>query len=710
MNINDILSNFRGVKKRTANSWQCKCPIHDDKTASMTVTVSDRTGKALINCHAGCATGDILDAVGLTWADLDNGNSVKEDIPEWKKNLEAEYKYYEPVTNKYLYSKLRYKGKHIMHAVIERNEIVARSKGDMSALYNVNKMLEAIEDGYPVYYAEGEKDCETLKKLGYVCVTAGGASDWRSEYAQYFRGAKLTIFADNDKPGREHAEKVFRAVKDVAWSCRIITPSNIDKGDISDVLQPLDRERQRETFRSIVESVPYEYPIWLQEERNKLKVNPDLLAKTFVKQNHLIVVKSVDSDNDLYYVYEHGVYVRVSRKEIESKLSQYIACGHASSSTLSNAANLATSRAKRFGFSELNNNENIINVKNGIIDIRTMTVYPHDPKILSTVQLDCNYPPRNKSTSTWDKFVNDLCSCDGIVDEEMKKALLEYLGLIVSNRDGSKAKKCCVLYSPNGNSGKSKLIDILSHLINDDNVASISFKDMSESRWATSAAYGKRLVAVGDQSGSTVEDSSVFKQMTGGDDLAAEFKGKDRFKFRFKGCILVATNTLPNFADDKGEHMIDRLMILHCRNSIPPEKRDINIAEKCYEERDGIFAQCLEALNRLIKNNLVFSECESANIVRDNYRALSDTLYDFIRTECVRDDSERVKCSEFHKRYNEFCEENGHHAIGKKRIPQRMEGLGIQKGVYQGNEVYKKIKFKVDTEGFDYFNPEEIPF
>ena len=58
----------------------------------------------------------------------------------------------------------------------------------------------------------------------------------------------------------------------------------------------------------------------------------------------------------------------------------------------------------------------------------------------------------------------------------------------------------------------------------------------------------------------------------------------------------------------------------------------------------------------------------------------------------------------------EFCEENGHHAIGKKRIPQRMEGLGIQKGVYQGNEVYKKIKFKVDTEGFDYFNPEEIPF
>ena len=68
MNLKEASTYFDGVTRFKDNSFQCKCPVHHDHTASMTVSKGKKG--ILIHCHAGCETKSILEAVGLRESDL----------------------------------------------------------------------------------------------------------------------------------------------------------------------------------------------------------------------------------------------------------------------------------------------------------------------------------------------------------------------------------------------------------------------------------------------------------------------------------------------------------------------------------------------------------------------------------------------------------------------------------------------------------------
>ena len=111
-------------------------------------------------------------------------------------------------------------------------------RGTRRVLYRVPDLQVAIAAGRPVYIVEGEKDADALCWLGLAATTnAGGAGKWRPEYTETLRGAHVAILPDNDPAGREHAEKVARALHTIAASIRIVDlPSLPTKGDLSDWL------------------------------------------------------------------------------------------------------------------------------------------------------------------------------------------------------------------------------------------------------------------------------------------------------------------------------------------------------------------------------------------------------------------------------------------------------------------------------------------
>ena len=75
MNLQEVSTYFSGVTRIKDNSFQCKCPVHNDHTASMTVSKGKKG--ILIHCHAGCETESILEAVGLRESDLFYDSNVK---------------------------------------------------------------------------------------------------------------------------------------------------------------------------------------------------------------------------------------------------------------------------------------------------------------------------------------------------------------------------------------------------------------------------------------------------------------------------------------------------------------------------------------------------------------------------------------------------------------------------------------------------------
>lgn len=90
-NLDQLLSRLDKVNQMKGGAkgarWLACCPAHDDKTPSLsiTLTVDDRI---LVHCWAGCEFTDIVAAVGMSAADFfpeSGGHQHYATLPDWKR-------------------------------------------------------------------------------------------------------------------------------------------------------------------------------------------------------------------------------------------------------------------------------------------------------------------------------------------------------------------------------------------------------------------------------------------------------------------------------------------------------------------------------------------------------------------------------------------------------------------------------------------------
>jgi hypothetical protein len=95
------------------------------------------------------------------------------------------------------------------------------------------------EIGRIIFWVEGEKDVETVAKLGGLAFTFGGAGDGLPDGCQqYVVGRNVVILADNDDKGRKHAEEKAALAKAVAASVKVIHFRELEaKQDVSDWIE-----------------------------------------------------------------------------------------------------------------------------------------------------------------------------------------------------------------------------------------------------------------------------------------------------------------------------------------------------------------------------------------------------------------------------------------------------------------------------------------
>ncbi len=151
MTLEELASHFTGAKRTGRNSFQCKCPAHDDKKASLTIT--EEKGKLLLHCHADCKTEEVLAAVGLNFKDISDYQE-----PDWRKKLEYFYKKkieavydYKTEKGEYLYSKVRFEGKVIRNVTIdyENDTFVSKIDKKKQTLYKLPEVIKAVKTRKP---------------------------------------------------------------------------------------------------------------------------------------------------------------------------------------------------------------------------------------------------------------------------------------------------------------------------------------------------------------------------------------------------------------------------------------------------------------------------------------------------------------------------------------------------------------------------------
>ncbi len=273
-----------------------RCPAHDDRRPSLSLG-QGRDGRALLRCHAGCRTEDVLEELGLEWRSLlpqdrphevpatpilrpapQPGRSDPRPQTAGGSRRVASYTYTD-AQGEELARKIRYEPKHFEWEVPDGRggwRRARKGEGNPRVLYNLRPVLEA----EAVHLSEGEKASDALATVlpagsAATCPPAG----WVSEYAEAFRGKRVTIWADRDEPGRKRACEVLRDLEGVAATVRVVEASvELEHADAFDHLEAglaLEEAREAEGFRprlrfaplSELFAEPEERVRWLVEER-----------------------------------------------------------------------------------------------------------------------------------------------------------------------------------------------------------------------------------------------------------------------------------------------------------------------------------------------------------------------------------------------------------------------------------------------------------
>jgi hypothetical protein len=226
-----LVSALKGVKQ-TATGWTACCPAHDDRNASLSINRGD-DGRLLVKCHVGCATEDVVLAVGMTLADLfePRGKESKS-----KSRIVGEYIYRGADGSPYAKA-IRLEPKSFRQQHWTGTDWAWGKPKGPKVPYRLPELLAA--PTAPVFITEGEKHADALAEHGLTATSASeGAGKWTRDLNQHFAGREVFILADNDKPGRDHARLVANNLLGTAREIRVVyLPGLPDKGDVIDWLK-----------------------------------------------------------------------------------------------------------------------------------------------------------------------------------------------------------------------------------------------------------------------------------------------------------------------------------------------------------------------------------------------------------------------------------------------------------------------------------------
>lgn len=242
--------NLRIASRHKSGSFQAICPCHEDRVASVTITV--KPDRVLVYDHAGCSTEQILAAWGVTYGELGElmsgvvpvtGNQAKLTQPDngspKKRRAEIIETYdYQDEDGKLLFQVCRTEPKGFLQRVAcDDGSWSWSTEGCRKVLYRLPRLVRLLA-GSPVVVCEGERCVHALEGLGFIATTSpGGASSWREDLSVPLRIAKVTVLHDQDEPGLKYANAVVSSLRRHTQVAIVTIPGLPNKGDVCDFVK-----------------------------------------------------------------------------------------------------------------------------------------------------------------------------------------------------------------------------------------------------------------------------------------------------------------------------------------------------------------------------------------------------------------------------------------------------------------------------------------
>ena len=550
----------------------------------------------------------------------------------------------------------------------------------------------------------GPMTCETLRDRGYTCPRYGKTCYGKSPASLAFKPLTVKDIREciktlkvSEVSNATNVDTALRFIENYMYNIGVALGKSLIEEDLANHLKIKNPKDIISFYREVIRNFKKErgnkaksknkskpknsgnFP-WYEEQEKGIKFLPFVLAK------HLSETRDVYYGGESFLIYENGVYNISGEKEAGRIIMDYMLpnyCIMASIRDCRDQWDILVSK----DFDDFNRNPYLVNVRNGLLDIRDMSFKEHTPNYLSTVQLNVEYNPQ-VDCPQFKKFLNEVLDC------KLIPLVQEIVGYLLTTNTAS--QKAFVFWGP-ARTGKSTLLWVVEYLIlGKKNVSNIPWQEIGD-KFKTAELLGKLANVFSDLPSKSIDDTGIFKVVTGEDYLMAEKKNKNPFKFKPFVRLVFSCNELPRNYVDRTEGFYRRLIIVPFNRQIEKSKIDKALKYKFQREKEGILNWALEGLKRLYENNFEFSENELTDGVKKEYKRENNNVISFVE-ECCEIDS-LFSCSriEIYEAYKEFCVEAGLKALSQIKFNKELEGnFNITRSRSGKLRLWNGVRIKLD--------------
>lgn len=690
----DLIKNYaKGPFTESGSQLKCICPFHRDHNPSLSFNME----KGVYFCHVCGAkvnmTSFLAEVTGKDkkeiWKMLnpiqpytleEYANEKKIPINELKDlglaNSDNDVRIpYLGIDNKLIATRFRHNP--------DSKQRFTWEKGSKANLYGLWKLAD-FTDEY-IVLVEGESDTHTLWHYGVQAIGVPGATNFKTSYKDILkRFKKVYAHSEEDEAGKEFVKSVARVLnpKEVLKvSCTPLgakDPSELhcmDKFDITALLN---------TAETI-------------DISNKEDKTDDTSPNTSAEGGHSITtntplneiaeyideVKQTAFYNQQFYNFNCGVYTP-DNGDIEEFIYNL------RSDLKKNDRREVLEFMKIISkVKKVPRHDNYINFQNGIFDLNTKQLIPHDPKIFMINQVNASYNENAPKNGYVDKFLDDITSCN----EARKKTILQIIGYCMTT--SVKLQKAFIFYGKTAENGKSVLVEVITVLIGDDNTAHVSLHDMQNGKFYSSELTDKLLNVVAELPRNNLKSVEVFKSLVTGDKMAVEKKYKDRYTIKPYAKNIFTANELPR-VDDTTEGFYRRLNILQFEAKFSDEAKKNFNKENLFtqEARDYLASISVKAYLELLESeSRDFANEEESNSMLDTYRKENNSVLSFLDTDSIKDRlsiGQNIDRPELYAEYKSWCIECCYKPKGRNNFYKELRETGLIEEKL--NNGYPKIK------------------
>lgn len=384
------------------------------------------------------------------------------------------------------------------------------------------------------------------------------------------------------------------------------------------------------------------------KEKQIRGVNGNLFASHILKHHDLLY-----TSGDRFYFWENGVWKFVDENKLSRVLRDFLHqyAPHLWTVKIEEAY-LEPLKREAPRVEQLDANRQYINLENGMFDLKTFRLIPHQKELYSSIQVPIRYDP-NAECPTFMKFLNEVFESD----QERINLTGEIFGYCLTAE--TKTDNVFILYGKGAN-GKSVLADVLLQLCGKENCSAVSLKELG-SPFARLDLVDKLVnIATENEIGSRDFDTQHLKSITSGDPIRVEIKHGKSFMYKPICKLFFALNNLP-YSKDKSDGYLRRLTILPFNKSFKGKKADVHLRDKLKAELPGILNFALKGLQRLRKNKYLFTESSAVNQTVMDYADRLNPLRIFVDDMIEGDEhGNRIPYSNLRSKYVEWASRSGY--------------------------------------------------